>query len=62
MFWLCWVLAAVEKLSLLAVSKNYSSLLWLPLLQSTGSRHMDFSSCSTMAQQLQLMGSRAWGQ
>ena len=25
------------------------SLQWLPLLRSTGSRHMGFSSCSTQA-------------
>ena len=38
------------------------SMLWLPLLRSTGSRHMDFSSCSTKAQYLQLTGSRVSGQ
>ena len=35
------------------------SLQWLLLLQSTGSRCMDFSNCNTRAQQLQLTGSRA---
>ena len=35
------------------------TLWWLLLLQSTGSRHMDFSSCGARAQQLWLVGSRA---
>ena len=34
------------------------SLWWLLLLQSTGSRHAGFSSCSTWAQQLWLVGFR----
>ena len=56
-FWLRWVFVAVRGLSLVAASGGYSSLqctsllLWcLLLLQSTGSRHAGFSSCSTQAQ------------
>ena len=44
-FWLCWVFVAVRGLSLVAVSRGYSSLQcagfslwWLLLLRSTGSR------------------------
>ena len=54
-FWLCWVFVAARRLSLVAVSRGYSSLWctgfslrWL-LLRSTGSRHVGFSSCSTRA-------------
>ena len=68
-FWLCWVFVAVHGLSLVAVSRGYSSLLcagfslrWLLLLLSTGSRHVGFSSCGTRAQQLWLTGSRAQAQ
>ena len=68
-FWLCWVFIAVRGLSLVAVSRGYSSLWcagfslrWLLLLQSTGSRRMGFSSCSTWAQQLWLTGSRVQAQ
>ena len=32
------------------------------LLQSTGSRHTGFGNCSTWAQKLWLLGSRAWAQ
>ena len=35
------------------------SLWWLPLLQSTGSRLTGFSGCSTRAQYLRPVGSRA---
>ena len=52
--------------SLVGVSGGLSSLQcvgisisWLLLLQSTGSRHMGYSSCSTWAQYLWLPGSRA---
>ena len=52
-------------LSLLVANGGYSllrymgfSLWWLLLLQSTGSRHVGFSSCGTRAQQLWLTGSR----
>ena len=58
-FWLLWVFVAAPGLSLVAVSGGYSllqcagsSLPWLLLLRSTGSRHAGFSSCSTWAQQL----------
>ena len=68
-FWLHWVFVAVGTLSLVVVSGGYSplqrtgfSLRWPLLLQSTGSRHMGFSSCSTRAQQLWFAGSRAQAQ
>ena len=55
-FWLCWVFVAVCRLSLVAVSRGYSSLWcagfslsWLLLLRSTGSRRAGFSSCGTWA-------------
>ena len=55
-FRLRWVFVAVRGLSLVAMSGDYSSLRctgfslrWLLLLQSTGSRHTGFSSCSTRA-------------
>ena len=58
-FGLHWVFVAVRGLSLVVVSKGYSSLWcvgfslrWLLLLWSTGSRHMGFSSCVMQAQQL----------
>ena len=51
-FWLRWVFIAVHGLSLVAVSRGYSSfqcagfsLRWLLLLRSTGSRRLGFSSC-----------------
>ena len=36
--WLPWVFIALCRLSLVAVSRGYSSLWWLRLLRSTGSR------------------------
>ena len=55
-FWLHWVFVAVHKLSLVAVSRSYSSLWcagvslrWLLLLQSMGSRHAGFSSCGAVS-------------
>ena len=64
-FWLRWVFVAARGLSLVVVSGRYSSLRcagfslrWRLLLRSTGSRCMGFSSCSTWAQQLWLVGSR----
>ena len=55
-FWLHWVFTAVRGLSLVAVSRGYSSLwyavfslLWLLLLQSTGSRRAGFSSRGSQA-------------
>ena len=63
------VFVAVHGLSLVEASGGYSllrcvgfSLQWLFLLQSMGSRHVGFSSCSTQAQQLWLTGSRAQAQ
>ena len=51
-----WVFVVAHGLSLAAVSRGYSSLRcagfslqWLLLLQSTGSRHVGFSSCGTQA-------------
>ena len=56
-FWLHWVFVAACGLSLVVASRGYSSLQstgfslrWLLLLQSTGSRCVGFSSCSTWAQ------------
>ena len=56
-FCLLWVFVAARGLSLVAVSRGYSSLQcagfslqWLLLLQSTGSRCAGFSSCGTWAQ------------
>ena len=53
----CWVFVAACRFSLVAASGGYSllrcmgfSLQWLPLLQSTGSRHMGFSNCGTQGQ------------
>ena len=53
-FWLHWVFVAMHGLSLVAASRDYSSLWcpgfslqWLLLLQSTGSRRAGFSSCGT---------------
>ena len=67
--WLGWVFVAAHGLSLIAVSRGYSSLRctgfslwWLLLLQSKGSRHAGFSSCGTWAQQLWLAGSRVQAQ
>ena len=56
-FWLHWVFVAARGLSLVVVSRGYSSLRctgfslrWLLLLQSTGSRRVGFSSCGSWAQ------------
>ena len=55
-YWLHWVFVAVRGLSLVVVSKGYSSfqcmsfsLQWLLLFQSMDSRHMVFSSCGSWA-------------
>ena len=68
-FWLCWVFVAAHGFFLVVVSGGYSSLRcmgfslqWLLLLQSMGSRRMDFSSRGIWAQQLWLTGSRAQAQ
>ena len=67
-FWLRWVFIAAHRLSLVAVSRGYSSLRcagfslqWLLLLQSTGSRHAGFSSCDSRALECRLSscGARA---
>ena len=67
-FWLCWVFIAARGLSLVAVSRDYSSLRcagfslqWLLLLRSTGSRRVGFSSCGSRALECRLSscGSRA---
>ena len=66
--WLHWVLVAMCGLSLVTMSGGYSllqcagfSLWWLLLLQSTGSRHVGFSSCGTQAleHRLSSCGARA---
>ena len=61
-FCLHWVFVALYRLSLVAENRGYSSLFcagfslqWLLLLQSTGSRHVGFRSCSTWAQWLRHM-------
>ena len=66
-FWLCWVFFAACRLSLVAESGGYSllrctgfSLRWLLLLQSTGSRHVGFSSCSSWALERRLSSCGAW--
>ena len=68
-FWLHWVFVAVCGLSLVAMSRAYTSLQcagfslwWFLLLWSTGSRHVGFSSCGTWAQQLWIAGSTAQAQ
>ena len=68
-FWLRWVFVAACRLSLVAMSRDYSSLQctgfslrWLLLLRSLGSRHVGFSSCGAWAQQLWLASSRAQAQ
>ena len=69
-FWLRWVFVAARELSLVVVSRGYSSLWcavffslqWLLMLRSTGSRRAGFSSCGSRAQQLWLVGSRAQAQ
>ena len=52
-FWLCWVFVPLRRLSLVALSGNYSSLQckgfllqWLLLVQSMGSRCTGFGRCS----------------
>ena len=62
-------LGCCEGFSLVVESRCYSlsscmgfSVQWLILWQSTGSRHTGISRCSTWAQELQLLGSRAQAQ
>ena len=56
-FWLRWVFVAAHRLSLVVVSRNYSSLWckgfslwWLLLLRKMDSRWVSFRSCSAQAQ------------
>ena len=56
-FWLRWVFVATRGFSLVAASRDYSSLRcagislqWFLLLRSTGSRHAGFNNCDTWAQ------------
>ena len=67
-FWLHWVFIAARGLSLVVVSGDYSSLQcagsslqWLLLLRSTGSRRTDFGSCGAEALECRLSscGTRA---
>ena len=67
-FLLHWVFIAVHGLSLVVAGEGYSSLRcvgfsvrWLLLLQSTGSRHIGFSSCVSRALECRLSscGARA---
>ena len=67
-FWLHWVFVAARRLSLAAASGGYSllqcagfSLQWLLLLQSTGSRHMGFSSCGSWASVIVARGLQSAG-
>ena len=67
-FWPHWVFIAARGLSLVVASWDYSSLWcagfslrWLLLLQSTGSRHTGFSSCSTQASVVAACGLRSCG-
>ena len=55
-FWLLWVFIAVCGLSLVAANRGFSSLQWLLLLRSAGSRHVSFSSFTMQALQLWRMG------
>ena len=55
-FWLHWVFIAARGLSLVVMSRGYSSLWcagfslrWLLLLRSAGSRYAGFSSCGSQA-------------
>ena len=66
-FWLCWVFVAACGLSLVAVSRGYSSLRcvgfslrWLLLLCSTGSRCTGVSSCGSQALERRLSSCDAW--
>ena len=67
-FWLRWFFIAAHGLSLVAASGGYSllrcmgfSLRWVPLLRSTGSRRVGFSSCGLQALECRLSscGARA---
>ena len=60
--WLCWVFVAAWAFQGLLSSCTGFSLWRLLLLHSTGSRQASFSSCSTWAQELQLISSRVLAQ
>ena len=67
--WLCWlfcrftwVFFSCDKHRLLLVAVPGLSFWWLLLLQSTGPKHVAFSSWGTQAQSLSLVGSRAQAQ
>ena len=55
-FWLCFVFIAAR--AFLQLQCTGSSLQWLLLLQSTGSRVHKLNNCGTWAQSLWLLGSR----
>ena len=66
-FWLHWVFVADRGLSLVMVSRGYSSwrgtvfsLQWPLLLWTTGSRHVGFSSCGSWALDRRLSSCGAW--
>ena len=66
-FWLHWVFIAKWRPSLVSVSRSCSllgctgfSLWWLLLLQSMGSRHKGFSSCSSQTHELGLRSCSPW--
>ena len=49
------VFIALHRLSLVAMSRGYSSLWWLLLLRSTGFRCSGFCSCSTQSWSISLI-------
>ena len=68
-FWLCWVFTAASGLSLVAASRGYFLAVVCRLLtggfsycRARALGHVGFRSCSTGAQQLQLLSSRAQAQ
>ena len=54
-FWLCWIFVSGGG-SLVELRGTLGCVQWLPLPQSTGSRHARCSSCSSWAQQLWCIG------
>ena len=58
----CWVFVAAHGLSLVAVSRGYSSLqcAGFSLLQSTGPRRAGFSSCGSGALERRLSSCPTW--
>ena len=64
-----WVFVAAQGLSLVEVSRGYSSLRcagfslrWLLMLRSTGSRRAGFSSCGAWALECRLSSCGTWAQ